>query len=109
VPRTPGIIYGIITQLSKRLLKELFMANHASALKRMRQSEKRRVRNMSYRSKVKTAIKKYLHSVGEKNVDASGLLSEATSLLHKGVSKGIFHQNTAARTIARLSRKLIAA
>lgn len=82
------------------------MANHASALKRMRQSEKRRLRNMSYRSKVKTAIKKYLRSVEDKQQEASGLLSEAASLLHKGVSKGIFHRNTAARTIARLSSKL---
>jgi small subunit ribosomal protein S20 len=82
------------------------MANHASALKRMRQSEKRRVRNMSYRSKVKTAIKKYLRSVEEKDGQAAGLLSEATSLLHKGVTKGIFHRNTASRTVARLSSKL---
>ncbi|MBI5252772.1 MAG: 30S ribosomal protein S20 [Desulfomonile tiedjei] len=82
------------------------MANHASALKRMRQNEKRHLRNMSYRSKVKTAIKKYLLSLVEKSEGASGLLSEAASLLHKGVSKGIFHKNTAARTIARLSSKL---
>jgi small subunit ribosomal protein S20 len=85
------------------------MANHASALKRMRQSETRRIRNMSYRSKVKTAIKKYLRSLEEKNGEAPGLLSQATSLLHKGVSKGIFHKNTAARTIARLSIRLKAA
>ena len=82
------------------------MANHASALKRMRQSEKRRIRNMSFRSKVKTAIKKYLRSIEEKTGEASGLLCEATSLLHKGVTKGVFHKNTAARTIARLSSKI---
>jgi len=82
------------------------MANHASALKRMRQSEKKRLRNMSYRSKVKTAVKKYLSAVQEKQEDAGRLLSAAMGLLQGGVSKGVFHRNTASRAIARLSKKL---
>ncbi len=83
------------------------MANHPSALKRMRQAEKRRMRNMSFRSRVKTTIKKYLDAVDTKNTDdAHRLLSEATSLLHKAVSKGVYHRNTASRTIARLSVRL---
>lgn len=82
------------------------MANHPSALKRMQQNERKRLRNMSFRSKTKTVVKKFLGSVEEKSQDAAELLSEATSLLHKGVSKGIFHKNTASRTIAKLSRKL---
>ncbi len=81
------------------------MANHASALKRMRQSENLRIRNHSYKSRVKTAIKKYLAAVDAKADDAHGLLNEATSLLQKGVSKGIYHRNTASRTISRLSKK----
>jgi len=72
----------------------------------MQQNERKRLRNMSFRSKTKTAVKKFLGSVEEKTQDAAELLSEATSLLHKGVSKGIFHKNTASRTIAKLSRKL---
>jgi len=64
---------------------------------------------MSYRSKVKTAVKKFLHAAQEKQADASDLLRQATSLLHKGVSKGIFHKNTAGRTISRLSGKISAA
>jgi len=82
------------------------MANHPSALKRMRQSEERRVRNISYKSRVKTAVKKYLHSAETHADDAGTLFSHATSLLHKGVSKGIFHKNTASRTISRLAKKL---
>jgi small subunit ribosomal protein S20 len=82
------------------------MANHPSALKRMRQIEKRRLRNMSYKSKVKTAVRKFLRAVETKTDDAGQLLSTATSLLHKGVSKGIVHKNTAARTISRLSKRL---
>lgn len=82
------------------------MANHPSALKRMRQNEKRRIRNMSCKSGIKTAVKKYLRAVLEKPEDARDLLSKAMSLLQKGVSKGVVHKNTASRTIARLSEKM---
>ncbi len=82
------------------------MANHPSALKRIRQNEKKRLRNMSYKSKVKTALKKYLKALEDKAPEASQLLRSAVSLLDKGVSKGIFHANTASRTVARLSKKL---
>ncbi len=82
------------------------MANHPSALKRMRQNEERRVRNISYKSKVKTAVKKFLAASESKAADSATLLGHATSLLHKGVSKGIFHKNTASRTISRLAKRL---
>jgi len=82
------------------------MANHPSALKRMRQSEKKRLLNAAYRSQVKTAIKKYTQSVDQKLPNSRELLTDAVSLLHKGVSKGIFHVNTAGRAISRLSKKL---
>jgi small subunit ribosomal protein S20 len=82
------------------------MANHPSALKRMRQNELKRVRNMSYKSKVKTVVKKFLRAAEENSGDAGALLGRATSLLHKGVSKGIFHTNTASRAISRLAKKL---
>jgi small subunit ribosomal protein S20 len=82
------------------------MANHPSALKRMRQNEERRLRNVSYKSKVKTTVKRFLRAVTEKSSDAPQLLSQAASLLQKGVSKGIFHKNNAARTVSRLSKKL---
>jgi small subunit ribosomal protein S20 len=83
----------------------VLMANHPSALKRMRQNEKKRLRNHSYKSKVKTAIKKYLQAVADKSADTTTLLNSAASLLQKGVSKGIYHRNTASRTISRLYKK----
>jgi small subunit ribosomal protein S20 len=61
---------------------------------------------MAYKSKVRTAVKKFLHAAEQKDTDSSRLLGVATSLLHKGVSKGILHGNTASRTIGRLSQKL---
>jgi small subunit ribosomal protein S20 len=82
------------------------MANHPSALKRMKQNEKKHLRNISYKSKVKTAVKKFLKAADEKAADATSLFSTAESLLHKGVTKGIFHKNTASRAISRLARRL---
>ncbi len=85
------------------------MANHASALKRSRQNQERRLRNMAYRSKAKTAIKKFLKAADEKSADAGTLLNQAASYMNKAVSKGVYHKNTASRTISRLSKKIAAA
>lgn len=85
------------------------MANHPSALKRMRQNEEKRLRNMAYRSQVRTAVKKYLRAVTEKAAEAPELLRQAASLLQKGVAKGVFHRNTASRTVSRLSKRIPAA
>jgi small subunit ribosomal protein S20 len=82
------------------------MAHHRSAIKRLKQSEKSRLRNSSYKSTVKTAIKKYLGAIESKDQTAETLFRHAASLLHKGVSKGIFHANTASRTVSRLAGKL---
>lgn len=82
------------------------MANHPSAWKRIRQNRKKRLRNMSYRSQVKTAIKKYIRAVEEKDEKAKDLLREASSLLHRGVAKRAFHKNTASRTLSRLAKRL---
>lgn len=72
------------------------MANvNRSARKRVRQAEKRRLRNKSYKSFVKTLTKKFRAETDpEKKKELLSLLYAA---LDKGVSKGIFHRNTAAR------------
>ena len=88
--------------------KEFFMANHDSAWKRMRQNVARSLRNASYRSKVKTVIKRYLSALDNKDPEAQSLLREVVSLVEKGVTKGIYHRNTASRTVSRLSSKLSA-
>jgi small subunit ribosomal protein S20 len=82
------------------------MANHPSAIKRMHQNELSRVRNMSYKSGIRTAVKKFMQAVAEKSPDAPQLLRKAMSLFDKGVSKGVIHRNTASRKIAGLSKKL---
>jgi small subunit ribosomal protein S20 len=80
------------------------MANHKSALKRIRQSEKRTDRNRDRISKIKTFIKKFVNSLESGN--AASMFSVAQSEIQKGVSKGVLHKNTASRKVSRLSKML---
>ena len=83
------------------------MANHKSAEKRARQSEKRKMRNTSARTRVKTSVKAVLKSVEEKDVEKSrGVLLDTTKTIDKAAAKGIFHKKTAARKISRLTKKV---
>lgn len=85
------------------------MANHPSALKRQRQSEKRRLRNKGHKSTINTTIKKALTSLAEKDTDkAKDLFREAISHLDGAVNKGVLHRRTASRRISRLTKKVSA-
>ena len=87
--------------------EEIFLANHKSAEKRARQSEKRRIRNASTRSRVKTAVKATLRSVEEKDAENSReVLRGTTKTIAKAAARGIFHKKTAARKISRLTKKV---
>lgn len=81
------------------------MANHKSALKRVRQNEKRNEINRSNRSKLRTSIKKVRVAVtaGDKK-EGSEILLSTVSLIDKAVNKGIIHKNTAARHKSRLTK-----
>ncbi len=81
------------------------MANHKSALKRMRQSLKRREHNRSFRTRMRTAVKKLRAAIDEGNADlAKSLLSETLSTVDATAQKGVIHRNAAARTKSRLTR-----
>lgn len=80
------------------------MANHKSAEKRIRQTEKRNKINRGNRSKVRTQIKKLRSSIAKHDKKTSEeLLNPTVSLIDKAVNKGILHKNTAARYKARLT------
>lgn len=82
------------------------MANTKSAIKRMRTSEKRRLRNRSIISSVRTAIKKFERGLGQGEREQSeALLRYALRKLDKAVTKGVLHRNTAARKKSRLQRR----
>lgn len=83
------------------------MATHRSAEKRHRQSERRRARNVSTKSQVKTRIKALIATVDTKDAQAAGeKLLTATKAIDKAASKGIIHKKTASRKISRLTRKV---
>ena len=76
-----------------------------SAAKRHRQSEKRRLRNKSVKTKVRTSTRKLIESVKANAIeDAQTQFKEVTHILDRAVSKGVLHRNTAARKKSRLHR-----
>jgi small subunit ribosomal protein S20 len=82
------------------------VANTKSAMKRMRQNERRRVRNRALRSKIRGAIKVARAAEGDSR---TATVREAIRALDKAVSKGVIHRNTAARKKSALARRLVAA
>ncbi len=78
-----------------------------SAIKRVKTSEKSHLRNISYRSKIKTNIKKYNLALSEKNEDKTNkYFKDSVSILDKAVNKGILLKGTASRKKSRLAKKL---
>ena len=78
-----------------------------SALKRDIQSERRRLRNKTYKSTVSSAIKSFQTSLSQ--ADTAGTKEKfelVCSLMDKGVKKGIFPKNKANRTKSNLSQKV---
>ena len=83
------------------------MANHKSALKRARQNAVRRIRNKSYRTKVKKAIKQVRADITADSADnAQKSLANAVSVIQKTVSKGVLHKSQASRKISRLAHQV---
>ena len=79
------------------------MPNIKSAIKRVKVSKKKNLRNRMIKSGVKTAVKKYEAALTQEQ------LSNVASALDKAASKGVIHKNAANRKKARLARKLAAA
>lgn len=84
------------------------MANTRSAIKRMTQNEKRRLRNRTIRSTVRTAVKSARAALGSKTPDTKAAVIAAIRALDRAVTKGVIHRNTAARKKSALARRLAA-
>ena len=83
------------------------MANTPSAKKRVRQLSRKTDVNKARRSRIKTFIKKVEDSIVSGNgSDALSALKIAQPEIQRGVTKGIFHKNTASRKISRLSKRV---
>jgi small subunit ribosomal protein S20 len=83
------------------------MANTASARKRIRQTEKRTIRNRARRSRVRTFLRKVEQAIsGGDKTQAQDAFRAAQPELHRAVTKGVFHRNTVARKLSRLSARI---
>ena len=83
------------------------MANHFSALKRARQTERRTIRNRSNTSRLRSALRDMRSALakGDK-APAEQIFRKTVSALDKAIQKGTLHENTAARYKSRLSARL---
>jgi small subunit ribosomal protein S20 len=83
------------------------LANTKSALKRVRSSEKRRLRNRRVRTQARTYIKRAKAQIEAGQLEeAKKSVADAIRALDKAAEKGIIHKNNAARRKSRLMRKL---
>jgi len=78
------------------------MANIKSQKKRVKTNEASREANKSFKSEVKTAIKKANIAIAKDEPNKDKLVKEAVTLIDKAVTKGIFKSNKAAREKSRL-------
>jgi small subunit ribosomal protein S20 len=77
-----------------------------SSKKRLRQSEKARVRNKGVRTLLRSTLKKVL--VAPTKAEAEALLGHTQSIIDKTVKKGVIHMNAAARYKSRITRHVAA-
>ena len=83
------------------------MATHKSAIKRAKQSEARRQRNRVVKTRVKSVVKEVRIALEKQSAEeAKTALQNAVPVIDRAVSKGVLHHRTAARKIARLSKKV---
>lgn len=83
------------------------MANHKSAIKRIRQSETRRKRNQHIRSGMRTTIKHFRAALDAKDATAAAesfVVAERT--IRKAATKGVIPKRRADRSIGRLAKRL---
>ena len=83
------------------------MANTKSAEKAARQADKHRVRNVTLRSKVRSAVRKVNEAItaGKKH-EAQKSYRDAVSIVDSLVNKNIVHRNKASRHKSRLAAKI---
>ncbi len=83
------------------------MEGHTSVEKRARQSEKARLRNRTWKSKIKTSKGKLEMAIENKEIEAlSSLYNDYVSVIDRAASRNVLHKNNASRKKARIARKV---
>jgi small subunit ribosomal protein S20 len=89
------------------MLESRSVANIRSQIKRNRQNEKRRVRNLGVRSRLKTEARRVSEAVTAGNQEeAQAGLRDMARRFDKAVSSGVMNKRTAARRKSRLARRV---
>lgn len=92
--------------MAKKEAEKTTKARRPSPLKRDLQSEKRRLRNKSFKSSVRTAIRRFDETLTQGNgAQIQEQLNAVYSIMDKGVKTGVFKLNKASRTKARLAAR----
>ncbi|WP_188791092.1 30S ribosomal protein S20 [Salipiger pallidus] len=83
------------------------MANTVQSKKRARQNEKRFAVNKARRSRIRTYLRKVEEAIasGDKEAATTALRAAQPELM-RGVTKGVFHKNTASRKVSRLASRV---
>lgn len=85
------------------------MPTHRSAVKRMKQDEKRRQRNVAVRSRLRTFLKRTRAAIAAKDqAQIEELLPKTVSYLDDAVSQGVIHWRNAARKKSRIMKQAAA-
>lgn len=83
------------------------MAHHQSAKKRIRRNARREAINGARVSRLRTYLKKVELAISSGDQEAARTaFKDAQPELHRGVRKGVMHQNTVARKLSRLSTRI---
>jgi small subunit ribosomal protein S20 len=83
------------------------VANIKSQIKRVKTNEKRRLRNKSVRSSVRTAVRKFREAAEAGDVEQATTLQRAAArALDKAASKGVLHKNQAANRKSAMARRI---
>ena len=82
------------------------MANIKSQIKRNRQNERRRLRNKSVRSEMRTRTKTAIVAAEAGAENALDALRSAVKRIDKAAAQGVIHKNQAANRKARLMRRI---
>ena len=83
------------------------MANTPQSKKRARQADKRNAVNKARRSRIRTYLRKVEEAIASGDQAAAAeALKAAQPELMRGVTKGVFHKNTASRKVSRLAARV---
>ncbi|MAI24944.1 MAG: 30S ribosomal protein S20 [Spirochaeta sp.] len=102
-----GVLSGARHPYGSRVQEINALANHKSALKRIRQSERRRKRNQHARSGMRTQVKRFMQTLEDGDAEAAQTQFRLTERsVRRAASNGLIPKKRADRQLGRLARRL---